>query len=158
MIYNVGPTQAYTTIDAAIQQAIADNPTGTLAQDVTIRVIESSVFGPIVVPAASLNGSSSAKLTIEAPNSVIGRVQPNGDGSETAISIGAGNSYVSIKGFTIESFVNGIVTGDNCHNTTVEKCTVAKDGRAWDGTAQDGMARHRTGCDSIDNLNPSFWL
>lgn len=125
MIYNVGPTQAYTTIDAAIQQAIADNPTGTLTQDVTIRVIESGVFGPIVVPAASLNGSPSAKLTIEAPNQVLGKVQSNGDGSETAISIGAGNSYVCIRGFTIESFVNGIVTGDNCHNTTVEKCVIA---------------------------------
>ena len=125
MIYNVGPTQAYTTIDAAIQQAIADNPTGTLTEDVVVRIMESSTYGPVTIPAAAFNGSASARFILEAPNQVIGRIQPEGSNNATGISIGAGNSHVIIRGMTVDTFVNGIVTGDNCHNTLVEKCTIA---------------------------------
>lgn len=125
MIYNVGPTQAYTTIDAALIQAAADNPTGSLTEDVVIRVVESGEFGPVSIPAASFNGTADARLIVEAPNQVIGRIKPTGNGSETGVSIGAGNAYVEIRGLTIESFVNGVATGDNCHYALVDKCIIA---------------------------------
>lgn len=126
MIYNVGPNQAYTDIQGAIDQAALDNPSGVLTENVVIRVLESGVYSPITLPDATfLADGTTTKVVIEAPNEVLARIEPTVAAAATGIHIGAGNAYVTIRGFTIQSFVNGISTGDNCHNCIVEKCSIA---------------------------------
>lgn len=121
--YIVGKNSPYKTPNDAINALIADNAGLFFTEDQFI-LLEEGVYTSFNIPSGTISPTSLHRLYIgPVPGHKVvidGLVDSNADG----ISIGSGNSYITIRDLEIRNFHIGIFFDISCDYSVVERCLI----------------------------------
>jgi len=140
-LYQVGPSQEFTSLGAAVSKLVEEQGHGAFTEAQTIRVVESGIYEPVQVPPGSLNPIAQKRLVFDTASGVdaiiSGRAAP--ERSHYGFSL-SNIPYVKIDGFEIQDVRKGIVMNScfqaQVYQNRIQRCLNAG---IWINNSQQTM-------------------